>query len=183
LWTIIPANKKGSNCDGATFKDAMDALIENGAASMADVPYDMSKSCDASSSTAKKDPNNKLANYRYIAFNQKLTGIGTKIVGMNEDNFKNYLAKSRPVLIGAMVGERFMNWNSSSVLSLDYNYELKSGHGMVLVGYDDSKRAFRVRNSWGTNWGDKGSIWIDYDFFLTNFCYEAFVAQNQTPAN
>jgi len=179
LWTIIPANKKGSNCNGVAFMYAMEALVESGAASMADVPYDMSKSCDANSSTAKKDPNNKLANYRYIAFNQQLTGAGSKIVGMNEDNFKNYLAKGRPVLIGAIVGDRFMDWSGNSVLSSDYNYDLKRAHGMVLVGYDDSKRAFRARNSWGTNWGDNGSIWIDYDFFLTNFCYEAFVAQNQ----
>ncbi|MCL2102000.1 MAG: hypothetical protein FWH22_09850, partial [Fibromonadales bacterium] len=51
-------------------------------------------------------------------------------------------------------------------------------HAMVLVGYDDSKNAFRVLNSWGTSWGDRGSIWIDYDFFLNNFCFAAFVAQN-----
>ena len=49
---------------------------------------------------------------------------------------------------------------------------------MALVGYDNSKNAFRVRNSWGTSWGDNGSIWVDYDFFCKSFCFAAFVAQN-----
>src|SRR5574344_227390 len=52
-------------------------------------------------------------------------------------------------------------------------------HAMVLSGYDDSKHAFRVRNSWGPSWGDNGSIWVDYDFFLSSFVFGAFVAQNE----
>jgi hypothetical protein len=51
-------------------------------------------------------------------------------------------------------------------------------HAMVLVGYNDSKNAFRVRNSWGSSWGDNGSIWVDYQFFCKSFCFAAFVAQN-----
>lgn len=27
------------------------------------------------------------------------------------------------------------------------------GHCVVAVGYDDSKRTFIIRNSWGTGWG------------------------------
>ncbi|GBU24791.1 hypothetical protein R83H12_01426 [Fibrobacteria bacterium R8-3-H12] len=176
LWLTIPSDKKHSGCNGTAFEYAMDAIIANGVASMADVPYNMSGSCDANSSTAKGSQENKLANYRKIAVNQKLSGMGNKIEGMNEDNFKKYLAQGRPVLFGAMLGDRFRRWNDESILSSDYN--IRGGHGMVLVGYDDSKKAFRVRNSWGTDWGDNGSIWVDYEFFLTSFCDEAYVAQN-----
>ncbi|MBK8702502.1 MAG: hypothetical protein IPN33_02050 [Saprospiraceae bacterium] len=41
---------------------------------------------------------------------------------------------------------------------------------MVIAGYNDSKNAFKVINSWGSNWGSQGYIWIDYDFFLNEFC-------------
>jgi hypothetical protein len=73
-----------------------------------------------------------------------------------------------------------MSWNSSSIISYDTDtYKGQHAyHAMALVGYDDVKQAFRVRNSWGTSWGDNGSIWIDYDFFCTKFCFAAFVAQN-----
>ena len=37
---------------------------------------------------------------------------------------------------------------------------------MVIVGYDNSKRAFKVANSWGSDWGDNGYGWIDYDHFI-----------------
>jgi len=179
LWLSVSSDKRNKDCNGVAMEYAMDVLIEGGAASMADVPYDMSNSCNASSSNAKRDPNNKLGSYRKIAVNYQIMGTGNKIEGMDVDNFKTYLAQGRPISFAAMLGDRFRYWRGSSVLSSDIN--LTFGHAMVLVGYDDSKGtngAFRVRNSWGTDWGDKGSIWVDYDFFVNNFCAYAFVAQN-----
>jgi C1A family cysteine protease len=41
---------------------------------------------------------------------------------------------------------------------------LQGGHAVVLVGYDDSKSAFLVRNSWGTSWGLNGYFWMHYDY-------------------
>jgi cathepsin L len=35
-------------------------------------------------------------------------------------------------------------------------------HAVTLVGWDDSKSAWLLRNSWGTNWGEDGYMWIDY---------------------
>jgi cathepsin K len=35
-------------------------------------------------------------------------------------------------------------------------------HAIVLVGWNDSKKAWLLRNSWGTGWGEKGYMWIDY---------------------
>ncbi|MCL1956641.1 MAG: hypothetical protein FWF63_04915 [Fibromonadales bacterium] len=178
LWLTIPADKKGRSCNGVAFAYAMDALIANGAASLADVPYNMSGSCDASISSSKGNPNNKLANYRKIADNQKLYG-GSKVEGMDVENFKSYLAQGRPILFGANVCDRFHRHKGNAVFSVDGGTRC-GGHGMVLVGYDDSKGdgAFRVRNSWDTDWGDNGSIWVDYNFFVTNFAKYAFVAQN-----
>ena len=36
------------------------------------------------------------------------------------------------------------------------------GHAVVIVGWDDSKSAWRVKNSWGTDWGENGYMWIAY---------------------
>ncbi len=35
-------------------------------------------------------------------------------------------------------------------------------HFVVLCGWDDSLGAWRLKNSWGTNWGDNGYMWIAY---------------------
>jgi len=39
------------------------------------------------------------------------------------------------------------------------------GHAMLIVGFDDTKKAFKVQNSWGTRWGDKGYIWVSYEMW------------------
>ncbi|MCL2284080.1 MAG: C1 family peptidase [Fibromonadales bacterium] len=177
LWFVIDKSKKSTNCNGTNFEPALDALISKGAASLSSVPYSNMGNC---SGTSTGNANNKLANYRKIAYNYALQG-GSGSNGVTLDNFKTYLAQGRPILIGAKLGDRFMRWNNSSSISTDtYNEPdmQHAYHAMVLVGYDDSKYAFRVRNSWGDSWGDRGSIWVDYDFFLKNFIFAAFVAQN-----
>ena len=48
-------------------------------------------------------------------------------------------------------------------------------HAMTIIGYDDYAYggAFRVVNSWGDEWGDKGYFWITYDAF-EKVCLEAY---------
>lgn len=50
------------------------------------------------------------------------------------------------------------------------------GHFMCVVGYDDSRQAFRVQNSWGTDFGDQGFMWWDYTNFMSNLS-EAYIAE------
>jgi hypothetical protein len=40
---------------------------------------------------------------------------------------------------------------------------IDGGHCIVIVGYDDSKQAWLVRNSWGTGWGMNGYCWFGYN--------------------
>lgn len=179
LWLVIDHSQKDPNCNGTSFESALDALIQRGAANLSSVPYANMGNCSGSSIG---NADNKLANYRKIAYNYGLAG-GSGSLGLTLDNFKGYLAQGRPILFGAKLGDRFMRWNNTSVISSDtYNDPSMQHayHAMVLVGYDDSREAFEVRNSWGESWGDKGSVWVDYNFFLRNFMFVAFVAQNQT---
>lgn len=38
------------------------------------------------------------------------------------------------------------------------------GHAVLLVGYDNMTKLFKVRNSWGSDWGDGGYFWMPYDY-------------------
>jgi len=35
-------------------------------------------------------------------------------------------------------------------------------HAITIVGWDDSKKSWLVKNSWGPRWGDNGYFWIEY---------------------
>jgi C1A family cysteine protease len=35
-------------------------------------------------------------------------------------------------------------------------------HAILLVGWDDAKGAWLMKNSWGVRWGEAGYMWIDY---------------------
>lgn len=37
------------------------------------------------------------------------------------------------------------------------------GHAVALVGFDDIKKAWLIKNSWGEDWGERGYAWIAYD--------------------
>jgi C1A family cysteine protease len=37
------------------------------------------------------------------------------------------------------------------------------GHAISIVGFDDSKHAWIIRNSWGPDWGDHGFAYVSYD--------------------
>ena len=38
------------------------------------------------------------------------------------------------------------------------------GHAVLAMGYDDAHRRFLVRNSWGTDWGEKGHFTMPYAY-------------------
>jgi GNAT superfamily N-acetyltransferase len=43
--------------------------------------------------------------------------------------------------------------------------EIEATHTILLVGYDDSSGYLTFRNSWGTEWGDKGYGYLPYGYF------------------
>ena len=55
---------------------------------------------------------------------------------------------------------------------------IEGGHAMTVVGYDNYKYggAFRIVNSWGSNYGDNGFIWMKYSDFR-KYVNEAYVIE------
>lgn len=61
-----------------------------------------------------------------------------------------------------------------------------AGHAFVVVGYDDSRELFRVKNSWGTAWADGGYAWVSYDLVRRAAYRAAYlnaVVSTRTPAD
>lgn len=45
------------------------------------------------------------------------------------------------------------------------NTDKGDGHEIIITGYDDTNRVFKVRNSWGTGSGENGDFYMTYDYF------------------
>lgn len=80
---------------------------------------------------------------------------------------KQALANGNPVVFGMAVFPAFESPEvaSSGVVPMPADDEEPiGGHCMLIVGYDDSKNAFIVRNSWGAAWGESGYCHIPYSY-------------------
>lgn len=80
---------------------------------------------------------------------------------------KSVLAMGYLVGFGFQVYDYFMSSDMAKKAVLPVpgvNEQLQGGHAVALVGYDDAKNAFLVRNSWGTSWGLGGYFWMSYDY-------------------
>lgn len=59
-------------------------------------------------------------------------------------------------------------------------------HAVVLVGFDDMRKAYLMANSWGTGWGQRGYCWVSYEVLekmeigkdSTTFAYRAFLLED-----
>ena len=44
--------------------------------------------------------------------------------------------------------------------------EENHSHAMVLCGFNEEQKVFKVRNSWGTDFGDRGYCYLSYDYIM-----------------
>jgi C1A family cysteine protease len=79
---------------------------------------------------------------------------------------KDALANGYPVTIGFKVYSSFTGSSIAKTGVMSYpnvlSEKLLGGHAVLIVGYNDATQQFIVRNSWGSNWGDKGYFYMPY---------------------
>ena len=83
---------------------------------------------------------------------------------------KECLAEGYPVVFGFNVYESFMSREVSETGMAQMpsrNEQQNGGHAIMAVGYDDSKEALIIRNSWGSSWGLNGYFYMPYGY-ITN---------------
>lgn len=88
----------------------------------------------------------------------------------NIEEIKTILSEGYPLVFGCTVYNSFLSSSTehSGIVTMPKQREkMAGGHAMLIVGYNDTKKLFIVRNSWGVNWGDKGYCYFPYDY-ITN---------------
>jgi C1A family cysteine protease len=126
-------------CSGWYLDTSMNLLKDKGVAKEADCPY---KAVESACSTSAK-PDHKIKSWANTT---------------DKTTIQNALQQYGLVYVGFAVYNDFMSYKKGY-------YEYKTGslrgyHAVAIVGYDD--KGFKVKNSWGTGWGDGGYFYILY---------------------
>ncbi|TQV81020.1 C1 family peptidase [Exilibacterium tricleocarpae] len=96
-------------------------------------------------------------------------------------NVKCCIADGFPAAFGFWVTEAvFEAGVGTGVIHLpDDSTAISGGHAVLAVGYDDAKKAIKIRNSWGTSWGDNGYGWLSYDYVLEGMAFDFWTIFSQ----
>lgn len=148
---------------GIGFAVALDLVSNEGVVSLADMPYSVSDITTKPTQAQK----NRAKRYRIDYWRQ-----------VNVQDLKEVKAQINagfPVLIGADVDSKF----SRHPRGQTWNHVDSGGgyHAMVVVGYSNSRNAFKILNSWGSSWADDGYCWADYSHFK-RVVHEGYVAKD-----
>jgi hypothetical protein len=81
------------------------------------------------------------------------------------DDMISSLDMEIPVVTGIQVFGDFNRLGSAAVVPLpsDKDYIL-GGHAITIVGYDNDRKYFICRNSFGEYWGDRGYFYMPYEY-------------------
>lgn len=108
------------------------------------------------------------------AVNQAQKHIINRYCKLNENEdlseLRLSLSKGLPVIFGMMVPKSFYAIGEDGVMTMPCEKEPRlGGHALLAVGFDDEKKVFIVRNSWGEEFGDKGYCYMPYEFFTSTY--------------
>ncbi len=141
------------NCVGTSISAALDLMKTEGVAPLSEFPY--------SASDCVRQPDERV---KEVAAQFRIKGWRALDVS-RLDNAKGRLASGDPVVFGMKISRNFFKLKGSAIYD-DLESPRFGSHAMVLVGYSEERQAFKLINSWGTNWGDKGFAWVSYDAVL-----------------
>lgn len=144
----------GGGCDiGWRPEEAADYLKSSGVPDEACAPYTMGATGeDVACRSACADSASRSI---------KITSYSTPSTGWGNPTAVKAALKKGPMMTTMRVYEDFVGYASG--IYKHTTGKMLGGHAISLVGYDDTKNAWIIRNSWGKDWGIEGFAYVDYD--------------------
>jgi C1A family cysteine protease len=136
----------GGSCNGGYFKSAFGYLVSKGTANEANYRY-----------THVKGQCNASVNRPYKAVMWGYVGAGSS--RKDVDKIKQALCRWGPLAVLVRATDAFQAYTGGIF------DEFASGthnHVVTLIGWDDNKQSWLIKNSWGMRWGEEGYMWIAY---------------------
>ncbi|MEI6670221.1 MAG: C1 family peptidase [Acidobacteriota bacterium] len=146
--------------DGSVIQLAMEGLQKFGACSEASWPFDKR--------ILTKKPNGTAYAEASKAKIKEMAHVETTL-----NDWRRALADGYPIVFGCILFDSFDQCSKrGGVVPMPNPAELTraehGGHSMCCVGYSDAEKVFIVRNSWGSEWGDKGYCYMSYDYLMNS---------------
>jgi len=119
----------------------------------------------------------------HIIKNKKVFSRNSYNINCTNINLKTFVqerTKHNSISINNHIIKKFKSKDTtfSDYEGFVYNLEVEDNHSYIangiavhnctLVGWDDDKQAFNVRNSWSKNWGLNGHFWLPYGMMEDN---------------
>ncbi len=133
-----------SSCKGSWW--IFDYLVEKGASIEFDYPY------NATQGQCRTDVLRpfKATKWGYVTIHNTVPSI---------TELKQALLDHGPLAVTVRATGAFQAY-VSGVFNEQDNESIN--HAVTLVGWDDSRNAWLIKNSWGSGWGEEGFMWIHY---------------------
>lgn len=136
---------------GAAIRDGIKAVYHYGSSLENLWPYDIAKFKTEPTLTAINDAAN-----RKVTLYQRVLDFNGCIDALNN---------GYPIIVGFVVYSSFLKITSNGIMQYPNKRResVLGGHAVLIVGYDKRRQCFIVRNSWGSNWGDKGYFYMPFN--------------------
>ena len=157
-----------SNPNSGTYNRlAMDVLARFGVCTEARWPYDPTKATTRPSIMSYREafPN------RFEAFYSIDSDEDARVEAVIQA-----LGAKHNVLFGTALAASFMSYKTGVIHAPGLFDRIVGRHAMVICGWDPSRQAFKVRNSWSQSWGEQGYWWASVDYIVWSGTKSLWVA-------
>jgi C1A family cysteine protease len=138
------------NCIGGSFEWTYNWQKNTSAQLESQFPYKAAQQ----SCTTPRITSLKVERWEYI------NSVGNVAEVASTDAIKNAIVLHGGVLTGVKAGySAFFQYKGGI---FETHSDLTIDHIVCIIGWDDSKQAWLIKNSWGTIWGEAGYMWIKY---------------------
>lgn len=156
-----------STDSGATIRDSVKAVTKYGVCKEDSWPYIDSPPLSPGGIWPHTSPAGQRPPCNCFTEAQNNRAISYRRLAHELAELKLCLYLGRPFLAGFSVFQGFFDARESGAVPMPEPQEQKKGtHAALVVGYNDIEERFKLRNSWGPEWGNEGYFTLPYEYLL-----------------
>ncbi len=145
---VSTCNQPAGNCRGGWYHIVFEDYLVSGTVDEPVMPYTASNSICPNPSPLPR----RILNWGFVGRDGQNPTIR---------EIKTAIQNHGPVAVAVTATMAFQGYSGGVFQETTASTTLN--HAVLIVGWSDQLGAWRVKNSWGTWWGENGYMWIDYN--------------------